>query len=340
MAGVALFISSDWICCDIIKVNVKERNLMLQNFIICVEAVLPQAVFLAIGLFIMRIKLVTSEDVKKFTSFTFKLLYPFMMFDNLYGKNLEENMDWPLVIYAVSLLAVLIAGSWGFVCLIEKEDRNRGAMIQAIFRSNIVLMGLPVAINLFGKGNVTEVAVVLLFIVPLYNVMSVIILEKFRGGKTDPKVMIHKVVTNPIIVGAIAAIIAITFKIDVPDVIMQPVTALADSTAPIAMVLLGASLSFKGIKNSGKQVAICVIGKLIIVPAIGIGGAVLLGFTDVALVAILLMVASPTALASFAMASSMGSNGELAGSAIVFSTLLSCVTMPIWLFILKTMGLF
>ena len=313
---------------------------MLQNLIICVNAVIPQAVFLAIGIIIKKGKMVTAEEVKRITAFTFKLLYPFMMFDNLYGKNLEENMNWPLVIYVVGLLAVLIAGSYSAVCAFEKEAYNRGAMIQAIFRSNIVLMGLPVAINLFGKDNVTEVAVVLLFIVPLYNIMSVVILEKFRGGRTSILAMVRKVITNPIIMGAIAAVIVLALGIEVPEIIMQPVTSLADATNPISMVLLGASLDIHGIREDRKRVLFCVIGKLVIVPAIGIGGALLLGFEGVALIAVVLMVASPTALASFAMASSMGSNGGLAGEAIVFSTIFSCVTMPVWLFILKTMGLF
>lgn len=313
---------------------------MLQNLIICVNAVIPQAVFLAIGIIIKKGKMVTAEEVKRITAFTFKLLYPFMMFDNLYGKNLEENMNWPLVIYVVGLLAVLIAGSYAAVCAFEKEAYNRGAMIQAIFRSNIVLMGLPVAINLFGKDNVTEVAVVLLFIVPLYNIMSVVILEKFRGGRTSILAMVRKVITNPIIMGAIAAVIVLALGIEVPEIIMQPVTSLADATNPISMVLLGASLDIHGIREDRKRVLFCVIGKLVIVPAIGIGGALLLGFEGVALIAVVLMVASPTALASFAMASSMGSNGGLAGEAIVFSTIFSCVTMPVWLFILKTMGLF
>ena len=49
-------------------------------------------------------------------------------------------------------------------------------MIQALYRGNFVLMGLPIAINLFGKGNVAPVAVVILFVVPIYNASSVSII--------------------------------------------------------------------------------------------------------------------------------------------------------------------
>jgi predicted permease len=67
---------------------------------------------------------------------------------------------------------------------------------------------------------------------------------------------------------------------------------------------------------------------------------VLLGFNSVPLIALTLLVSAPDALASYAMASSMGGNGRLAGELVVFTTLISCLTMPVWLFILKTMGLF
>ena len=71
-----------------------------------------------------------------------------------------------------------------------------------------------------------------------------------------------------------------------------------------------------------------------------IAGAVLLGFTDAELIAITLMTAAPVALASYAMASSMGGNGRLAGELVVLTTVLACFTIPVWLFILKTASLF
>lgn len=313
---------------------------MLQNFIICVNAVIPSATYLLVGIVLRKCGVAKPEDVKKFTHFTFIALYPFMMFDNIYGKNIGQNLNWLLVGYCMGCLALVITLTWWIICRIEKEDYNRGAMIQAIFRSNYVLMGLPIGINLFGKGNVAAVAVVMLFAVPTYNAVSVVIFEKFRKGKPNFKKIIKGVLTNPLIDGAIVALVVLALGIQVPEIVLQPVVALSDATTPIAMVLLGASLNLEGMKNESKRVAICVIGKLIIVPAIGIAGAVALGFTGVELIAAVLMFATPTALASFAMASSMGGNGEIAGNAVVFSTVVSCFTLPIWLFALKTMGLF
>jgi predicted permease len=313
---------------------------MLQNFIICVNAVIPSAIYLLIGILLKTAGVVSDEDVKKFTRVVFVTLYPFIMFDNLYGKNIGENFDLLLVVYSVLFTCLQIAVTWFAVSRLVKEDRNKGTMIQSAFRSNIILMGLPVGINLFGKGNVTQVALVILFIVPIYNVMSVVVLERFRGGKADLVRTTKNVLKNPIILGAIAAGVVMLIGIKLPVPIEQTVSTLSDCTAPIAMILLGAALNLKGFSSDRKKIVFCVASKIMIWPALGIAGAVWLGMRDVALIAVLLMLATPTALASYAMAESMGGNGRLAGETVVISTIGACFTMPVWLFILKTAGMF
>ena len=313
---------------------------MLQNFLICVNAVIPTAIYLCIGVLLRAFKILGDRSVKKFTHVIFVALYPFMMFDNLYDKNIGENMDLKLVLYAIGFTLFQLVSSWIFVCKTEPDNYHRGAMIQALYRSNYVLMGLPIATNLLGKGNVAPIAVVLLFIVPIYNAAAVVIFERFRGGKVKPKQMALQILKNPIIEGGLAALVVMALGIRLPEVIHGTVTTLSDCTSPIALILLGAGLNFGAFKSDTRRVAICTTGKLIAFPALGIAGAVLLGFTDAELIAITLMTAAPVALASYAMASSMGGNGRLAGELVVLTTVLACFTIPVWLFILKTSSLF
>lgn len=313
---------------------------MLHNFIICFNAVLPSMIYLIIGIILRMCKVVDDRDVKRFTHLVFVALYPFIMFDNLYGKNIGENLDFRLGIYALGFTFVQLAASWIFVCRIEKDDYDRGAMIQALYRSNFVLLGFPIAINLFGKGNITPVAIIMMLVVPFYNASAVVVFETFRGGKIDIRDMVKRILTNPIIDGGIAAAVVMLLGITLPETIEKTITTLSDCTSPIALILLGAGLNFNDFESDKRKVAICTFGKLIFFPAFGITGAVLMGFTGVPLIAVTLMASAPVALASFAMASSMGGNGRLAGEIVVSSTLLSCLTIPVWLFILKTMGLF
>ena len=201
-------------------------------------------------------------------------------------------------------------------------------------------MGFPIATNLFGKGNIAPVAVLMFIIVPMYNIAAVVVLERFRGGRANIKSVLIHLATNPIIDGGIAAMIVIALGIKLPAMLESTISSLSDCTTPIAMILLGAGLSFKAFKSDTSKLMVCTLGKLVVFPAIGIGAAVLLGFTGVSLVAIVLMVATPVAVASYAMAASRGGNGRLAGELVVITTSLSCITIPIWLFILKNSGLF
>lgn len=313
---------------------------MLQDFIICVNSVIPSAIYLAIGIALRMFRVASEEDVERFTHITFITLYPFLMFDNLYGKNIEENMNWSLILFVMAFLAFEILSSTLLVFKVEKSYYNRGSMIQAMFRSNIVLMGLPIAVNLFGKGNVTSVAVVLMFIVPAYNVVAVILFEKMRGGNANVLSILKGIITNPLIVGGIAACVVMALDINITGMPYQTIVSLSDATTPIAMILLGASLRVKGFSEDKGRVILCSVVKLIVFPAIAIGSAVLLGFRGVELIAIILMAATPTALASFAMSSAMDGNGRLSAEVVVATSIAACFTIPLWLFILKTGGLF
>jgi len=298
------------------------------------------AIYLIIGIILKVARVVSDEDVKIFTHLVFVTLYPFIMFDNLYGKDFAEHMDAKLGLYALGFASLQLAISWIFVCAIEKDNYERGTMIQALYRSNYVLMGFPIAINLFGKGNITAVAIIMLFVVPFYNITGVIIFETFRGGKIDMKAMLKHILTNPIVDGGIAALIVMMLGIKLPAAIEGTISSMSDATAPIAMILLGAALNLNGFSSDRKRIAVCTVGKLIIFPAIGIEGAAFLGIRDVGIVAVTLMTAAPVALASYPVASALGGNGKLAGELVVVTTIASCFTIPVFLFILKTNGLF
>ena len=226
---------------------------MLQNFIICVNAVIPSAIYLIIGITLKVTGVIKDEEVKKFTHVVFVTLYPFIMFDNLYGKNIADNMDVKLGLYAVGFTVLQFAASWIFVCAIEKSNYERGAMIQALYRSNYVLMGFPIAVNLFGKGNITAVAIIMMLVVPFYNITAVIVFETFRGGKVNFGQMLKRILTNPIIDGGIAAFIVMILGINLPAPIVNTIGTLSDATAPIAMILLGAALNLNGYDFAGSS---------------------------------------------------------------------------------------
>ena len=313
---------------------------MLSNFLVCINAVIPLFILLVIGYLVRRTGLLKDEEVHRFNHMVFLVFFPPLMFQNLYGNNDGFLPDGKLLLSAVPFILCVILLSIPLVKKIEKNPRSQGAMIQAVYRSNFILMGLPVAINIFGKGNVSQTALLIAVIVPMYNVVSVIILESFRGSKPDIGQILKKVATNPIILGAVAGILAILLGITLPKPIATTVEWMADVTTPMALILLGASFDITTVKGQKRNLVFCILMRLLVVPAVGLSLAALLGFRGVEFVALIAMLATPMAVSSYTMADSMDSDGELAGNCVIFSTPLSCITLFFWLFLFKSLGMF
>ena len=313
---------------------------MLNNFLVCLEAVLPMFILLVIGAAVRRTGLLKEEEVRRLNKVVFIVCYPCMMFTNLYGADLEQAFDWKLIGFAAGFTFAVIGVATLLALWIEPNQRSRGAMIQAIYRSNFVIMGLPIAMNIYGHGNVAVTAMLIAVIVPIYNVMAVIILEVFRNRKPNPVEICRDVLKNPIILGGIAGLFCVLTGLTIPKFLEGVVDDLGVTAMTMSLIVLGASFDMSTLRHTGRNLVICVVSRLVIVPGIGLALAAAMGFRDVVFVTLLAMMAAPTAIASFTMAQSMDSDADLAGNCVIFSSVFACLTMFLWLFLYKTLGVF
>jgi predicted permease len=191
---------------------------------------------------------------------------------------------------------------------------------------------------LFGKKGSGVASLLIAIIIPIFNFLAVIVLEIFRGGNIDIKKIIKGIVTNPLILGCFAGIAAMLFQIRLANVLEKTINDLSNVATPLALVILGASFRFDKIKEYTKQLLIGVIGRLILVPGIFLPIAIELGFKNIELASIMVLLTSPTATSSFIMAEQMGGDGELAGQLVIFTSAFSIITMFLWIFFIKQCG--
>lgn len=313
---------------------------MLNNFIVSLNAVLPMFLLIGIGVSIKKSGMMGELEIKHLNKMVFIVFFPFMMFENIYGSDISAAINVRLISFGVSAVLIIYVVTLIFVMRIEKNSKSRGAMIQAIYRSNFVIMGIPIAINMFGKGNLAVTAVMVAIIVPLYNFLAVLTLEVFRGQKPKLCNIIKQVIKNPLIIGAFAGILSMVADIKLPVILETFSEDMAAVATPIALVILGASISLRSMRKCGRNVIICIMGRLVVVPAFGLTAAALLGFRNIEFITLLAMFAAPTSVSSFTMAQQMGSDGKLAGNAVIFSSALACFTMFLWIFLFKQLGMF
>ena len=112
----------------------------MENLIVAIEAVIPMFCLMFIGVLVHKYRLLSDLELVHLNRMVFRVFFSIMMFYNLYTTNLGTTFRPRLILFAVGALAVVYVVTFAAVCLTEAKPRRRGAMIQAIYRSNFVLM--------------------------------------------------------------------------------------------------------------------------------------------------------------------------------------------------------
>lgn len=317
------------------------ESVMLGNFIVAVSAVVPMFCLMAIGTFVKFRRWLTDDELNHMNRMVFRVFFCCMMFYSIYTTELATSFRPKLMLFGACGVLAVFTLLMIFIPRIEPDNRRRGVLVQAIFRSNFVLMGVPIVANIFGDANIAVSTMMIAVIVPIYNVLAVFALETFRGGKFALLPIVKGILKNPMILGAIAGATLLILGVDVPKPVLKPIGQISAATTPVALIILGASFKLGSTHEHRKQLLGAIFGRLILVPAVMLSIAAYgFGFRGIEFVTLVAIFASPCAVVSFAMAQQMGGDSDLAGNCVVFTSALSCLTMFCWILLFKTLGVF
>ena len=311
----------------------------MENLLLSLHVVLPLFLMMLLGVGLRLTKLVNETTLHTMNNVCFRTFLPLLLFDNLYRADVSAVLDPSLMFFTALAVIGMFTFTTLVIPLLEKDNRKRGVLVQAISRGNFIIFGMPITISLFGEGHTGTVALLSAIVIPLFNLLSVIVLERFRGEKIRWGVALKGIITNPLIIGSLAGILALLVSLRLPPIVARTLHDLAGVTTPLSLVILGASFVFQSIKRYRKQIVIGVVGKLLVIPAIFLGLAVACGHRGLALVALLAAFASPPAVSSFTMAQQMDADYDLAANLIVFCAALSVITIFLWIYLLKEFAL-
>lgn len=304
----------------------------MESLILSFEAVTPVFLLMLLGYLLKQLKIGEKNIFDGINKLIFNIFLPILLFKNIYSTELGEVFDLKLITFSfLAVIAVFIIGFLAVFLLTDTNDK-RGVMLQGFFRSNVAFLGIPL-IGYISKGRDTGLfSLTIAIIVPLFNILAVICLERFRDGKPNPLKMLKGVVTNPLIIGCAAGILFLLLKIKLPSVIETAVNDTASIASPLAMISLGAGFTFKCIKSCLKEIIITVCAKLVIVPLLAVSAGYLAGFRGEALASILVIFATPVAVSSYPMAKQMGGNDELSAQVVVISSAFCTLTLFLFIF--------
>ena len=313
----------------------------MDSFIFSLNATMPVFLVIVLGYILKQIGLFTDEFCRVGNKYVFLVALPVLLFRDIAQTNLYEDFELSFVLYCAGVTTLVFLGVWFLAAHILKDKSLVGAFAQASVRSSAAILGIAFVENMYGNAGLAPLMIV--SAVPLFNIYSVIILTFSANGGQHGTEAIRKacinVLKNPIIIGIVLGLPFSLLRIEIPTIPLKMIESVGATATPLALLVVGAG--FEGTKALAKikPTLWATAIKLVFLPAVFLPLAVALGLQNEELVAVLIMLGSPTTVSCYVMATNMGNDGELSTSIIVLTTLLSSVTLTGWIFLLRSMGL-
>lgn len=331
--------------------------------IFAVNSVMPIILLVLLGYLLKRRGLFTKEFLKIGNKTVFRVLLPVLLFTNLAEMDSFLDLRIDAVLYVLGAVALLFGAGLLLSCAVP-DRRQKGVLLQCVFRSNFALIGVALAQLIAGDKGVQAAALLSAFTIPVFNILGVVALSVFAPSGTQttspwPRIrkILRDILHNPLIRGVLAGILwvslrplltrlpAMTVCMEKLSFVRTALDYLARASTPVALLVLGGQFELERVSGLKKQIALGVLGRLILAPLVGIGGAAVLQYMGILhfdngiYAALVALFATPVAVASAIMAEEMDNDGQLAGQLVLWTTLFSAAVIFVTIVLLRSLRL-
>jgi malate permease and related proteins len=262
------------------------------------------------------------------------LAIPAMIFRAIANASLTRQFNPTVVCLTLVALVALFIICWAGSRLLSVPVSIQGAFIQCSFHGNLGYIGLAVAFYHLGTDGLARASILAAVVMILQNFLAVVVLQSHRqddgeGGQLGA--IAGKIAANPVIVSATVGILFSMANVSIPMVVDRSLQILSGLALPMALLIIGGSLSLKLMKSRLAAVLGACLLKLLILPALGLVLFLMAGQHPVDFLPAIILLASPTATIAYVMAREMGADSDFAVAAISATTLMSAFTFSFWL---------
>lgn len=311
----------------------------MSDFLYSLNATLPIFSLMIVGKILFHLHIIGNNFIKSVDKYVFYVALPALVFRDLTKTDLRTDFDIRYVLFCFFVTLFIILALWGLTELFMKNESEKGAFIQASYRSSAAILGLAFINNMYDGAGLAPLMI--FGAVPLFNIFAVLILTikgQDPGRKPDMKTTLCNIAKNPILLGILIALPFAFTGISFPGFINKGITYLADTASPLALLSIGAGFEGRKAVKKIKPTLVATFIKLFLLCAIFLPLAVYLGFRKQELIGILIMLGSPATVSCYIMAKNTNNDTTLTSSIIVATTLLSSVSLTLWIYLLKSMG--
>lgn len=284
---------------------------------------------MGVGYLLKKVGVLDETLVRHLNKLLTRVLLPALLFRSTSRTQIGEVGSAALgFLSAVILIAALAI----LVSLIMPRPA-RGAFIQSSFRGNLAYLGLPVVGALFGEGAISVAAAILAAGLILHIILTIVLLQILdpERPQLDIKANVRAIVTNPLILSAVAGLLFSATGLELHRLLAEPLDLLGRAALPLALLVIGCTLSFENIRAKISLTVLAVLFKLILMPAAAwFIMTTLFGANGETLQIVVIMAASPTAILAQTFAEAFNADSRLAAATVAFSTILGLVAFPLW----------
>lgn len=314
----------------------------MEQLLFSINATAPIFFVMVIGYILRRAKMMDEPTIKTLNKLNYKVTLPALLFRDISQSDFASVWDTKYVLFCFLVTLFTICAIWILAGFLFQNKNLLGEFIQASYRSSAAVMGVAFIQNIYGNSGMAPLMII--GTVPLYNVAAVLVLS-FTGpdshglNRQALKKSLLGIATNPIILSIFAGMLFSACRIDLPIMINKTIGNIASLATPLALLALGAGFEGRKAIKLVKPTTISALIKLVVLPAVFLPLAVLLGFRNEMLIALLVMLGAPTTPSCYIMAKNLGHDGVLTSGTVVATTFCCSITLTLALFILKSLGL-
>ena len=300
------------------------------------NAIAPIFLIIITGYLLHRTKVVGETVWSAIEHICFFLLLPFLIIRTLSRANLGSV---PIVDFVTVLIVAVLGMSTLLIAihaLIWRRYPESGPSFSSIFQGATRFHGfvaIAVIGPLYGDEGVTLAALALSIMVPLLNTTTVIVLAIYGHSDSRPELaaVSRRILTNPLILACGAGLV---FNwLGIPDILFDTVDIIGGGGLGLALLTVGAGMSFGHAAKQKLLLAIGVLTRLIGMPVIVIAMSWLVGLDGLARTVAIIAGAVPTASSAYVMARKMGGDAALMSSIVTFQVIVAFFTLPLFIYI-------
>ncbi|MBR5543270.1 MAG: AEC family transporter [Oscillospiraceae bacterium] len=312
----------------------------MNNLLFSINAVFPLFLLTALGWFLTNRKVWNGDFLKLGNTLSFNIFIPAMLFVNIYTADFKEVFDGKLLGFVLMFVCAVCIIGFVLTSLLVKSRARRGVILQALFRGNFALLGVPLCQALAGDEGAQIASVFLAFLIPVFNIFATILLSIYSNDPIEsPVAVIKKILKNPLIIACLAGFVFSFARIPLPKLILKPIGDLKSLATPFALLILGGDFKFKSFVKNLRYILSAGLSRLILIPSLAVLFAALLGFRGLHIALVISTFATPVAVSSTAMTYKMNGDYDLACELVVFTTVASAVSITLLTFVSKLSGI-